>query len=151
VVSKGTVVIVCGVLALAGCGGDDSGGSSSEESVSVQLSTQNGSGESGTATLTSAGENRTQVVIELQGEAASASQPAHIHKGSCENLDPAPAYGLPNVMSGKSETTVAVSLDQLEQDAYAINVHKSSADLKTYVACGDIGKGDSGGGGGTGY
>jgi len=36
-------------------------------------------------------------------------------------------------------STVPVSLDALKGEAYAINVHKSESDLKTYVSCGDIG------------
>lgn len=145
--SKGTVVIVIGLtLALAGCGGNGGGGS---ESASVKISAQNGSGESGTAELTNAGD-KTKVVVTLDGEPASASQPAHIHKGSCANLDPTPAYALPNVVNGRSEATVDEPLDDLKEESYAINVHKSASDLKTYVACGDIGKG-GGGGGGTGY
>ncbi|HET7856044.1 MAG TPA: CHRD domain-containing protein [Gaiellaceae bacterium] len=147
---QGTVVIVWLTLTilLAGCGGGS--GKSAAGPVSVQLSEQNSSGESGTATLTADGD-RTRVAIQLQGEAAGASQPAHIHKGSCDKLDPTPAYGLPNVVGGKSDTEVAASLDQLENGSYAINVHKSNADLQTYVACGDVGEGGGAGGGGTGY
>jgi hypothetical protein len=33
-----------------------------------------------------------------------------------------------------------VSVSALEGASYAINVHKSASDLKTYVACGDIPK-----------
>jgi hypothetical protein len=151
-VSKGTVVIVLGLaVALAGCGGNGGNGGGNSESATVKLSEQNGSGESGTATLTAVGE-KTRVVVDLEGEPASASQPAHIHKGSCDKLDPTPAFALPNIAQGKSETTVAEPLDDLKDEACAINVHKSTSDLKTYVACGDIGKGDGGGGGGgTGY
>jgi hypothetical protein len=152
-VKHGTVVIVwlaTLALLLAGCGG--SNGNGAEGPLTVQLAEQNSSGESGTATLTADGD-RTRVAVQLTGEAAGGSQPAHIHKGSCDKLDPTPAYGLPNVMEGKSETEVSVSLDQLEGGAYAINVHKSNSDLKTYVACGNIGEGGGGGGGGggTGY
>jgi hypothetical protein len=147
-VHRGTVVIVVGLgLALAGCGGNGGGGS---ESASVSISEQNGSGESGTAELTKVGD-KTKVVVELDGEPASASQPAHIHKGSCANLDPTPAYALPNIVDGKAETTVDEPLDELKEEAFAINVHKSASDLKTYVACGDIGEGGGGGGAGGGY
>jgi hypothetical protein len=122
---------------LAGCGSDNGGGSSS---TTIDLSEQNGSGESGTATLTADG-GKTKVVISLDGAPSGTPQPAHIHKGSCEDLDPTPAYGLTNVMDGKSTTEVDESLDDLEGADYAINVHKSGTDLKTYVACGTIGTG----------
>ena len=106
----------------------------------IDLSEQNSSGESGTATLTADG-GKTKVVISLDGAPSGTPQPAHIHKGSCEDLDPTPAYGLENVMDGKSTTEVDEPLDDLRGEDYAINVHKSGTDLKTYVACGDIGSG----------
>ena len=89
----------------------------------------------GTATLTSEGDS-TKVVLNVTG--ASGTQPVHIHKGSCDKLDPKPAYPLSPVVNGKSETTVKASLKDLTSGGYAINGHKSSQDLKTYVFCGDI-------------
>jgi hypothetical protein len=68
----------------------------------------------------------------------SDSQPAHIHEGTCDNLTAAPAFGLPNVVDGSSETTVDVSLDTLTAGTYAINMHMSDADLATYTSCGNI-------------
>ena len=50
-------------------------------------------------------------------------------------------YALENVVDGRSETTVSAPLEELQDEPYAINVHRSGADLKTYVACGDVGKG----------
>jgi len=88
--------------------------------------------------LTKAGENQTKVVLELKGAPAGVSQPVHIHKGTCANLDPKPAYPLSPVVNGKSETTVNASLDSLEKGGYAINGHKSAQDVKTYVSCGEI-------------
>jgi len=109
------------------------------DSASAKLEPQNSSGESGTATLTKAGDNKTKVVLDVKGAPAGASQPVHIHKGTCANLDPKPAYPLSPVVNGKSETTVNVSLDSLEKGGYAINGHKSAQDVKTYVFCGPIG------------
>ena len=122
---------------LAGCGSDNGGGSNE---ATVDLSAQNGSSESGTVTLTADGE-RTKVVISLDNEPSGIPQPAHIHKGSCKELDPNPAYGLQNVVDGKSTTDVDEPLDELQDEDYAVNVHKSGSDLKTYVSCGDIGSG----------
>ena len=108
-----------------------------QKSVSVPIHAQNKSGESGTAKLTPEGD-QTKVEISLKGASKAGSQPAHIHDGSCKKLDPKPKYGLSNVENGKSTTTVPVKLDELTGGNLAINVHKSAADLKTYVACGDI-------------
>ena len=110
------------------------------DSASSKLEPQNNSGESGTATLTKAGDNKTKVVLDVKGAPAGASQPVHIHKGTCANLDPKPAYPLSPVVNGKSETTVNASLDSLEKGGYAINGHKSAQDVKTYVFCGPIGR-----------
>jgi hypothetical protein len=131
-------LVVLGLALLAGCGSDN-GGSGSEEAT-IDLSEQNSSGESGTATLTAEGD-KTKVVISLDAAPAGTPQPAHIHEGSCANLDPTPKYGLENVVDVKSTTEVDEPLDELRDEAYAINVHKSGTDLKTYVACGDIGSG----------
>jgi chemotaxis response regulator CheB len=143
-IRNGTCVIA-GVLALlAGCGSGGKSGGGSEE-VTVTLAEQNGSAESGTATLTKEGD-RTKVVLDLQNPSAtmaSPPQPAHIHKGSCAKLDPTPAYALADVKDGASTSTVDAKLDDLRNGAFAINVHKSAADIKTYVACGDIGTGTS--------
>ena len=102
--------------------------------VTVTLLEQNGSGESGTATLTPQG-SKTQVVLQLKG-APSAAQPAHIHAGTCANLDPKPKIPLQNVVNGKSTTMLDMPIDKVASGA--INVHKSAEDVKTYVACGDL-------------
>lgn len=112
-------------------------GARAADSITVKLEPQSNSGESGTATLTEAGANQTKVVIETTGAPAGVAQPVHIHKGTCDKLDPKPAYPLSNVVNGKSETTVKASLKSLEKD-HAINGHKSAQDAKTYVFCGNI-------------
>ena len=143
--SKGTVVIAGMVVLIAtGCGsGSNSSGSGT---LTVNLGEQNASGESGTARLTAEGD-KTKVVLDLRNPSAmmaSETQPAHIHKGSCAKLDPTPAYALADVMDGRSTSTVDVKLDVLRHSAFAINVHKSAQEIQTYVACGDIGTGDTG-------
>jgi hypothetical protein len=107
------------------------------DSVKVDLSQQSNSGESGTATLTKQGDKQTKVVLAVKG-APESTQPVHIHKGSCANLDPKPAFPLSPLTRGKSETVVNASLDDLEKGGYAINGHKSAQDLKTYVFCGEV-------------
>jgi len=154
-VQKAIVLLAFVALFAAGCGSDsgDDGSAAGDNSVTVQLSEQNGSGESGTATLTAEGD-KTRVVVDI-ANGMSAPQPAHIHEGSCANLNPQPKYPLQNVVNGKSTSTVSASLDDLKNEAYAVNVHKSESDLKTYVSCGDVGGTGSGsddsGSGGNGY
>ncbi len=107
------------------------------DSVTVKLSPQSGSGESGSATLTKDGD-KTKVVLSVTGQPAGVTQPVHIHKGTCAQLDPKPSYPLSPVVNGKSETTVNASLDDLQKGGYAINGHKSSTEVSTYVFCGPI-------------
>jgi hypothetical protein len=106
--------------------------------VVVQMNAQNGSGETGTATLTQQA-GGVQVAIAITGAPSGVAQPVHIHEGTCAKLNPAPKYPLTNLMDGKSTTVVkGVTIKDLEASPFAINVHKSTSDLKTYVACGDI-------------
>jgi hypothetical protein len=105
-------------------------------SHTFKISPQNGSGESGTAMLTQAGDSL-KVKLALTG--SKGEQPAHIHKGTCAKLDPKPAYPLTTVADGMSSTTIKdLKLSMLTSGTYAINVHKSTTDLKDYVACGNL-------------
>jgi hypothetical protein len=108
-----------------------------DKPVSVNLAPQNASGEKGTATLTPQGD-KTEVVIKMTGALSSAPQPAHIHDGSCAKLDPKPRVPLQNVVGGISTTTLDMKLGDIMSKGGAINVHKSAADVQTYVACGEL-------------
>ncbi len=119
--------------------------SASATLITVTMNAQNGSGETGTANLEQTGSDVT-VTLAITG-GGSDPQPAHIHPGTCAKLDPAPKYPLSNVVGGKSVTVLkGMKLTDLETGAFAINVHKSTSDLKDYVACGDIPKAASSGG-----
>ena len=117
----------------AGCGGDDEAGS---DETTVELAAVGDSGQTGSVTLTTDGD-MTTVVVDVD-DPVSSSQPAHIHEGTCDDLNPAPAYGLTNVEDGSSDTTVDAPLDELIEGDYAINLHMSADDLETYTSCGDI-------------
>lgn len=109
--------------------------------ATVTMTAMNGSGEDGTATITQKGDADVTVTLTLKNGTAEA-QPAHIHKGSCANLNPTPAFPLTNAVNGASTSEVMVSAAELNKGGYAINVHKSASDIATYVSCGDI-KADS--------
>ncbi len=110
----------------------------SSKHLSVTMNALNSSGESGTATIKRASNGQLTVTINLTGEPSGASQPAHIHGGSCANLDPVPKVTLNPVVDGKSETTIPAPPSG-STGARSIVVHKGTGDdLKTYVACGDI-------------
>jgi hypothetical protein len=73
-----------------------------------------------------------------------AAHPAHIHAGTCAELDPNPAYPLNDVTrvedSDVATSTISldVTLDELLASPFAINAHASAEDIATYIACGDI-------------
>jgi hypothetical protein len=115
--------------------------------VTIQLMEQNGSGQNGTATLMGTDAGTTRVMLQFSNGTTTA-QPAHIHAGSCANLDPKPAFPLTSAVNGASETTVNVSLEDLLAGNYAINVHKSATEASIYTACGDIVNMQLGGGAG---
>lgn len=105
----------------------------------VKMGAQNGSGQNGTATIVNKGSG-VLVTVTVSNEPKGASEPAHIHAGTCSKLNPAPWKPLSNVVNGVSTTTVpGVTVAQLTgKTKYAINVHKSAAMLKVYVSCGGI-------------
>ncbi len=113
-------------------------GMSSMKEATVKLGAQNGSGETGTATLKDSDKGLV-VTVHLTGGNAAGPQPIHIHKGTCDKLDPKPAYPLTTVKDGMSETTLKdLTVAELEKGQYAINVHHSTSDIPTYVSCGNI-------------
>jgi hypothetical protein len=122
--------------ATTGMGGSMSGTMMGGQVVKLAMKAENGSGESGTATLTAMGA-KTRVVLAITGEPASGDQPAHIHTGACPAVGNV-AYPLHDVVGGKSTTTVSASLSSLTSGTYAINVHESKAQMTKYVSCADV-------------
>jgi hypothetical protein len=101
------------------------------------LKAQNGSNENGTVALTPQG-TKTLVVVSLTDAPSGTPQPAHVHVGPCATLNPAPTYPLTPVVDGVSMSTLDVPIDKLTAGTFAVNVHKSGTDIKTYVSCGDL-------------
>jgi hypothetical protein len=105
--------------------------------VSVKLNTQNNSGEGGTATLCDSSGGLV-VKTTLSGSPEGVAQPEHIHTGTCADLGGV-KYPLQSVSNGSATSVVKdLTVADLQKGTFAINVHKSTADLKTYVACGNI-------------
>ena len=159
------VLLLAAALLAAGCGGDDDqealeGATTAltdtegaeetieeilteaeeeleEAEVTLDLEEQNGSGISGTVSLSPASDGQLEVEIEVDGSDGG-PHPAHIHEGSCADLNPEPAFPLEDVVDGRSETTVDVELADLTLDESAVNVHESPENSATYVACADV-------------
>jgi hypothetical protein len=105
--------------------------------LTIPLKELNGSGESGTAVLR---DTKAGLVVTLTLKGGKGIQPAHIHKGTCEKLDPKPWYPLKNVINGKSKTTLPGETIGEIIGKSAVNVHKSLKELPVYVACGNVAK-----------
>ena len=129
--SLNLTLVAVGVLALVAAGVADAA-----EPITVRLTPLNSSGESGNAVLSDEGA-KTKVVVTITGAPAGVGQPLHVHKGTCAQLDPKPAFGLTTLTDGKSETVIDVAIGDL-RNRYAINGHKSAQEANTYVFCGNI-------------
>jgi hypothetical protein len=103
--------------------------------IKINLTGQNNSGQSGTATIFDVN-GKANVILTMSGLPANAQEPAHVHFGSCKPLGGV-EYPLSTVATGTSQTILPVSLAALASQAFAINVHKSAAEIGVYVACGD--------------
>ena len=113
------------------------GVASAASPITITLDAQNSSGISGSAVLTPMG-NQTQIVVTVTGEPAAGSEPMHVHTGQCGATLGGVKYPLKNVEGGTSTTTIAASLDSLQTGDFAINAHESAANIKNYIACGNI-------------
>ena len=107
-----------------------------QQATTLQLVQQNNSGISGTATFTPSGGGLT-VDLKVTG-AGAGPQPAHIHGGTCAQLNPTPEFTLASVTNGSSTTTLQTTLQSLAATPHAVHMHKSADELTVYVACADI-------------
>ena len=133
------VVLAAATLGFTGCGGggvEQGQGGGSGGGLEITLRALNDSGQSGTASLTPT-ENGVNVFVNTLVDAGMPSQPAHIHKGTCADLDPNPAFPLPNLEEGLAGATLDTTIEELKK-GYSINVHKSDKEPDVYVACGEI-------------
>ncbi len=116
-------------------------GTAAAATITIPIDSQNGSGISGSATLTDLPNGQTRVDITVTGFQGGTPSPAHIHMGTCATLNPAILYPLTDVVSGKSTTVVNVTTAALLAQPHAINIHKSAQEATVYVACGTIAAG----------
>jgi hypothetical protein len=130
-------LVLLALLAAATLAGARPVAAAEGDTLVIDLEELNNSGVSGTATLTDNGDGTTTVSIEVTG--ATGGHPAHIHNGTCDDLDPNPLYPLTTVdENGTSETDVPYTLEDLLATPTAINLHESDTNLGTYIACGNI-------------
>ncbi len=111
-------------------------GKMTNAAIKVVLEEQNNSSQSGTATIKEV-DGKVMVSIHLIN-GSSIPQPAHFHTGTCSKPGPI-KYPLTNVVNGKSDTTLNVSLADFKKELpLIVNVHKSANQINIYVACGEV-------------
>jgi Cu/Zn superoxide dismutase len=133
----GSVLVFALAFASAMLVGVSSPASAQGQSITMSLASQNNSGISGTAVITELPGGKLRVEIRANG-AGPGPQPAHIHQGTCANLDPAPKFTLTSLTNGVSTTELDGSLRDITASPHAIHLHKAPDELPVYVACADI-------------
>ena len=106
-------------------------------SITVAMHALNGSGQDGVATVSEV-DGKVVVSVRLDGEPASASEPAHVHLGRCPVIKAIPAYNVGPVVGGKASSAVDLTWADITSGRYVLNVHESAEQLGRYVSCGDI-------------
>ena len=104
--------------------------------ITIEFIELNDSGVTGTATLFASG-GTTVVEIDLDG--TGEDHPAHIHQGTCDDIQPEPEDNLENVgEEGTSTSVVDVPLDELVDGDYVIDLHLAANQLGTLIVCAEI-------------
>ncbi|CAN5640065.1 hypothetical protein BH23GEM6_BH23GEM6_14640 [soil metagenome] len=107
----------------------------------VAMRAVGGSGLSGEATLTEAGQ-QAQVMVRLMGSRAGATHQGHIHQGTCDNLGSVVAPLQPVTVdaqgTGTSTSTVDVAIHAAADGQHLIAYHVAGGDPGAPVVCGEI-------------
>jgi hypothetical protein len=87
--------------------------------------------------------DRTVAYVEIANAVPGGQHPWHVHRGQCGSdqgiLGPADAYPPLKVEGdGRSSATAQVSVAYPKTGSFFVNVHASSKNLKTIVACGNL-------------
>jgi hypothetical protein len=122
------------VLVPAACGGGGDDESAGE--LALELVEQNGSRQEGTAILMPNGDGGTTVAIELSNP-PDVPQPSHIHSGTCDDIGDV-VEPLENLVAGRAETDVDMSIEELRSEQLILHAHKSEAEFDVSVACSEI-------------
>jgi hypothetical protein len=134
------------VLAVAACGGGGTASTaSSSPNVNFTMTTQNGSGVSGTGQVVKAAGSFT-ITIKLTGMKPNSTHVSHVHSGSCA-IPGGIAYALQSVVadsSGAATTTSSVQAPYsfLPASGWFVNVHNgpdfTEPGYAPSVSCGDL-------------
>ena len=106
------------------------------DQLRLEFDELNDSGVEGTVTLYDVGE---QTLVAILVEDAGDVHPAHIHEGTCDDLEPQPFAPLSNVENEEvSLSLVDTPLQELIDGDYAVDLHLSPNELGTLIVCANI-------------
>lgn len=106
-------------------------------SFSIVLNQQNGSGQSGLATI-EAKNDVVNIKIRIVGFNPNVSQPANIRTGICENPGEK-KFNIVPLVEGESDTNIIATWDELSSMLPLIlNIHKSEVEKNVYTSCGQV-------------
>ena len=105
-----------------------------------------GSGSNITGTAEVEGKDKdkaSEAEISIKGATAGAELPWHVHSGKCGTggaiIGDAMAYKALKVdKDGNAKGEAKLAIATPTSGDYSVNVHKSAAEMKTIVACGDL-------------
>jgi hypothetical protein len=86
---------------------------------------------------------QTQAHVDISNAVPGAKHPWHVHRGHCGSdqgiFGPADAYKPLKVESnGKASATAVLPVPTPKTGEYFVNVHASTSNMKTIVACGNL-------------
>lgn len=116
---------------------DGTGGAVDAQSLTINLVDWSDTGVTGTATLTEDG-SVTQVSVAIDGPGITGGHELHIHNGTCATPGSATYTLTPINANGTSTSSINLTLDQLTQGNYFINVHPDEANWDDWMVCGNI-------------
>ncbi len=104
--------------------------------IEIEFTELNDSGIEGIAILYEFGD---QTIVEIDVDGAGENHPAHVHAGTCGEVEPQVEYALENVgEDGESRSLIDVSLEELLEGEYVVDLHLAPTELGTLIACADI-------------
>lgn len=150
-----TLALVVAAALAAGCVRTQSNPATGSTDIDVESPTKRGEDWSGRLTGqgmyagVSGGMNanvvdgRTTASVNIEGAAPDAVHPWHIHEGKCGSGgpivgDPMAYPPLRVGADGRAADNATVLVELNEAKDYFVNVHASTTDLATIVACGDL-------------
>jgi hypothetical protein len=88
-------------------------------------------------------DGKTEVSVSLNGAVPNSTHPWHVHEGACNSggaiVGDSTAYPVLQVGSaGTASANVSLNLMLNEASDYYVDVHNSSTDAQTIIACGDL-------------